>query len=428
MHRLLNCLVRRSLSLLIAAAVVGGCGLPRAATAVELTWNDATGIWALADDRDAPVFLYDTFETRGLAIGPDAARLVWSDVLPLAGPLPGGVIREGSTSGGDFDTLARHLVNPAGVAIDPLHGNLYWTDLGDNLTPSTVYMARRDGSDVRPIIRGEWLSQIEGIAVDPAGGRLYFSYVNPLLDSLYNGGIGRANLDGSNVEGIIGGLGKPNGVAIDTEGKTVFWADARKLSPGGGDGEIAAADLDGDNQRLLLSGLELPYGVALDLERRDIYWTDSSSGKIQRTSMSGILPYFEDVVTGLDNPTAIAIAAKSSLPLAGDANNDGRVDRADAAIVAANFGRSGAEVNWSMGDFDGDLKVSLFDLAALQQHLQLGPDGPTSLVAASVPEPAAWALASSGVVACAGITVYRSRKRRSLVRRWAPRGRDGIAQ
>ncbi len=122
------------------------------------------------------------------------------------------------------------------------------------------------------------------------------------------------------MEGIVGGLGKPMGVAVDPEGGNVYWADSRKLSPGGGDGQIALADLNGEHQRLILGGLELPYGVALDFERQHVYWTDFGSGKIQRTSMSGILPYFEDVVTGLPEPTAIAIGGDSSLPLPGDAS------------------------------------------------------------------------------------------------------------
>ncbi|MEX2187899.1 MAG: dockerin type I domain-containing protein [Pirellulales bacterium] len=383
--------------LLVALSAIIFLATARAAVAVELVWNDAVGIWALVDNRDAPVFLQHTYETRGVAVDEGHGRLLWSDILPLGALIPGGEIREaGLEGGGKVEVLAGGLTSPAGVAIDSLHGNIYWTDLGDNLTPSTVYMAGRDGGDPRPIIRAEWLSQIEGIAVDPLGGKLYFSYVNPLIDSLYNGGIARAELDGSNVEGVIGGLGKPNGVAVDPLGNGLYWADAHKLSPGGGDGEIAAADLNGDNRRMILGGLELPYGVALDLRRRDIYWTDSETGKIQRTGMSGVLPYFEDVINGLENPTAIAIASITSFPMPGDANGDGRVDRADVAIVAANFGRTGAEVDWSLGDFNNDHRITLADLATLQQHLTSGER--TSLSPASVPEPSAWALLSVAAI------------------------------
>ncbi len=53
------------------------------------------------------------------------------------------------------------------------------------------------------------------------------------------------------------------------------------------------------------------------------------AGKIQRTVMSGMLPYFQDVLTGLTSPTAIVIVP--TLP--GDFNHDTRtVDAADYAV------------------------------------------------------------------------------------------------
>ncbi len=395
--------------ILLVALATAFLAQSRMALAVEFIWNDAVGIWGLVDDRDAPVFLHETFQTRGIAVDAAEDRLAWSDVLPLGAPFPGGVVRESGTNGGAVETLASRLTNPAGVGIDPLSGSIYWTDLGDNLTPSAIYMARRDGSDPRPIVREEWISEIEGIAIDSPHEKLYFTFVNPLIDSLYNGGIARAELDGSNVVQVVSGLGKPNGVAVDSLGNGLYWADARKFSPGGGAGEIAAASLSGEDRRLLLSGLELPYGVALDLERREIYWTDSETGKIQRTVMSGVLPFFEDVVNGLDNPTAIAIAGKTSLPLTGDANGDGRVDRADAAVVAANLGRSGPEVNWSLGDFNADRRVSLADMAKLQQHLGEGGSAPP--IATSVPEPSSWSLMCVGAIIAAAWRRTRVRRK-----------------
>jgi PEP-CTERM motif len=53
-----------------------------------------------------------------------------------------------------------------------------------------------------------------------------------------------------------------------------------------------------------------------------------ATGKIQRTVMSGSLPYFQDVLTGLTSPTAIVIVP--TLP--GDYNQNGTVDAADYVI------------------------------------------------------------------------------------------------
>lgn len=50
----------------------------------------------------------------------------------------------------------------------------------------------------------------------------------------------------------------------------------------------------------------------------------------------------------------------------GDANCDGAVNRVDAAILALNFGRA-SDADWKRGDFNGDRRVDLHDLAILQQ-------------------------------------------------------------
>ncbi|MEX2186398.1 MAG: MBL fold metallo-hydrolase [Pirellulales bacterium] len=64
---------------------------------------------------------------------------------------------------------------------------------------------------------------------------------------------------------------------------------------------------------------------------------------------------------------AVAPAAAPTAPL-GDFNGDGKVDRADVAILALNFGRS-AVAEFGDGDLTGDGVVSLADLAAVR----LGP-------------------------------------------------------
>jgi sugar lactone lactonase YvrE len=221
-----------------------------------------------------------------------------------------------------------HLASPAGVALDARRGRIYWSDLGDVNNASAIFSANLDGSDVQKLASGMFISDIAGIALDPIHDKLYFTYINPLIDSLLTGGIARADLDGSNLEPIVGGQGKPVGIAVDAAGGGIYWADAMSISPGGGGGAIKSADLDGHNQRTILGGLNEPYGVALDLAEQNVYWTDMGTGKIQRTVMSGILPFFQDVLTGLTSPTAIVIVP--TLP--GDFNHDGTIDAADYVV------------------------------------------------------------------------------------------------
>jgi hypothetical protein len=283
------------------ATALLGCAAP--AHSADLFWNDNAGIHRNENaDPPDPKLLFQTFETRDIDIAGD--RLFWSDELPIAGLGPAGVIRTGSIDGGESTGILMRLPSPSGVAIDAARRRLYWTDLGDANNPSAVYSANLDGSDSRQIISAPSLSQIADIAIDPARDKLYFTFINPLIDSLYAGGIAQADMDGSNWQPITGGLGNPLGLAIDSVGKEIYWADAG-LSEG--QGAIQAGDLSGQQRRTILGGLGLPYGVALDLAEQNVYWTDRATGTIQRTGMPGILPFYQDVLTDLPAPTAIAI-------------------------------------------------------------------------------------------------------------------------
>jgi Low-density lipoprotein receptor repeat class B len=207
--------------------IVLALGSASSSSGLGLYWNDDSGIHrSLSSDPLISPVLFETFETRGMAVEPANARLWWSDILPLGSPLPGGVIRTGSTKGGAITDVVTHLASPAGVALDARRGRIYWSDLGDVNNASAIFSANLDGSDMQKLVSGVFISEIAGIALDPIHDKLYFTYINPLIDSLLTGGIARADLDGSNLELIVGGQGKPIGIAVDAAGGGIYWADA----------------------------------------------------------------------------------------------------------------------------------------------------------------------------------------------------------
>ncbi|NLE40068.1 MAG: hypothetical protein GX621_18790, partial [Pirellulaceae bacterium] len=65
------------------------------------------------------------------------------------------------------------------------------------------------------------------------------------------------------------------------------------------------------------------------------------------------------------------VTLKSAVP--GDASLDGRVNAADAQILAANWGQSNAK--WEMGDFNGDGIVNAIDAAILSTNWGYGEGG-----------------------------------------------------
>jgi len=94
-------------------------------------------------------------------------------------------------------------------------------------------------------------------------------------------------------------------------------------------------------------------------------------------------------------------------PLGGDANLDGTVDSADAAIMAAHWGLTGAL--WGNGDFNEDGTIDNLDAAILADHWgeTLASGAAEAAGEGAIPEPSMLALILAGLV---GLVVRRARQ------------------
>ena len=180
-------------------------------------------------------------------------------------------------------------------AIDTKGTQIYWTDMGGAGTYSgSIRRANLDGTNVQDLVTG--LGRPKNIALDIEGGKMYWTDAN-------EDKIRRANLDGTDVQDLVTGLGFPFGIALDIEGGKMYWTDAST-------GKIQCANLDGTDVQEFVTGLEWPLGIALDAEGGKIYWTDAGSvgtdsGSIRRANLDGT--NVQDLVTGLGIALAIAL-------------------------------------------------------------------------------------------------------------------------
>jgi low density lipoprotein receptor-related protein 5/6 len=163
---------------------------------------------------------------------------------------------------------------------------MYWSDRGSN----TVRRADLDGSNVQTLVSG--LGQARGIAIDVQNNMLYWA------DNGTNK-IQRSLIDGSKIEDLVTNLGFPAGIALDVAGGKMYWADTDRQ-------KIQRANLDGSNVVDLISALRDPYYLALDLDHNHIYWTDYGSRKIQRADLDGS-NVVDLVSAGLELPRGIAL-------------------------------------------------------------------------------------------------------------------------
>ena len=165
--------------------------------------------------------------------------------------------------------------------------SFFWTDDDTD----KIQRANLDGSNVQILVRG--LGVPYGIALDVVGGKMYWTDIG--TDKIQ-----RANLNGSNIEDLVTqGLRAPSYLALDVAGGKMYWTDW-------GTDKIQRANLDGSNIEDLVTGLIGPSGIALDVAGGKMYWTDWGTDKIQRANLDG--SNVQDLVTqGLIGPGGIAL-------------------------------------------------------------------------------------------------------------------------
>ncbi|XP_035230565.1 low-density lipoprotein receptor-related protein 8-like [Stegodyphus dumicola] len=188
------------------------------------------------------------------------------------------------------EIITDKIITPDGLAVDWIHGNIYWTDTGKN----TLSVANLDGK-MRKVLFGTHLDEPRAIVVSPLEGWMFWA------DWGEPSKIERAGMDGTHRSTIISkDIRWPNGLTVDLTSQKLFWADAKFHV-------LCSANYDGSNQRVILSSVrDVKHPFSLDVFEDWLYWTDWESESIYKAEkFSG--QNVQSVVNGVSSPMGLRV-------------------------------------------------------------------------------------------------------------------------
>ncbi len=146
---------------------------------------------------------------------------------------------------------------------------IYWDNY--EATPASISFAGIDGNGGGLLNTvGATIEHPEGMAFDPANGRIYVASSKTsqiIWVSVNGGGAGVLDTGSAPVE-------DPEGIAVDPRTQTVYWANAETL---GSIGYSSANGGSGGSLNTTGASVDDPYKIALDTTNNRIYWVNTES-------------------------------------------------------------------------------------------------------------------------------------------------------
>jgi hypothetical protein len=237
------------------------------------------------------------------------AYVYWAN-MSLADPDASTIGRAASDGSGVEQGFMAGVDYPLSLAVDGSH--LYWAGAGG------IGRANLDGSDADPDFVTVPGSFYAAVAVD--GSHIYWS------DDVA-GTIGRANLDGSDADPDFIADAGSNPLGLAADGSHVYWVNA----DGSSMEAIGRANVDGsgvEGSFITLPPSSSLCGVAVD--GAHVYWSDEAGEAIGRADLDGSA--VEDKFIAAEAPCELALDG-SHVYWAGQANNAiGRADLDGSAV------------------------------------------------------------------------------------------------
>jgi hypothetical protein len=285
-------------------------------------------------------------------------------VLELSG---GGRVLSLNPDGSGKEVVVSGCRIPDGVAVDVEHSHVYWTNMGDPpADDGSIERADLDGGHRVTIVARGVTHTPKQLRLDPVGRKLYWADREGMR-------MMRCDVDGSQVETLVRtGAGDDDrrdetrwcvGVAVDTAGGWLYWS--QKGPSDGGRGKILRAGLelpagataaDRDDVELLFDGLPEPIDLELHLPTRTLYWTDR--GDPPRGNTVNRAP-----MDGSHEPEILCTHLMEGIGIALDPPRDRMfmTDLAGSVYAAAMDGSGRHEIAYAQGNLAG---IAYAELAA----------------------------------------------------------------